>query len=93
MRNGSMSLVPILIGIMVLFWSMMFIGGGSDTLHQVSNVKNLQHLQTKLLISAAKHRSSLAKANPTWSPEQLTTATDTYIDAIMVLNNIQPEQD
>jgi hypothetical protein len=91
MRRGSVAIVPALLAVMLLFWFIAFLGGASDTLHTVNNVENLQHLQQKLLLSAAKHRNGLSKVHPEWSDDELTIQTDAYIDEIMVLNNIQPQ--
>ena len=86
MRNGSAAIVPLFIGIMLLFWAFIFLGNGGDTLHSVNKVENLNHLQVKLLIPVAKYKQGLEDAGVT-DPE-LTEKVDAYVDNIMKLNNI-----
>jgi hypothetical protein len=86
MRNGVASIVPLFLGIVLLFSFMIFMGGGSDTLHAVNNVKNLKHLQSKLAVPALQKKyesikldqnDTIAKANA-----------EKYIQKIMYKNNI-----
>lgn len=87
MRKGSAAIVPLFIGIMLLFWAIMFLGSGGDTLHSVNKVENLSHLQTKLLVPAVKKyyveryekNKTDAKANET---------ANSYIKTIMQKNGI-----
>jgi len=89
MRNGSVAIVPLLLGIFTLFWFIWFLGGSSDTLHRVNNVENLQHLQERLLLSAAKYRFEYERANPGLTDDEYEAVTDIYIDNMMVNNKIQ----
>ena len=89
MRNGSVAIVPLFLGIMLLFWFMAIMGGGNDTLHSINNIENLQHLQKKLLVSAMKKRYELSIENPSWSETRLDNQVNLYINTIMVTNEIQ----
>jgi len=86
-------MVPLFLAIMLLFWFIMFMGGASDTLRGVNNVENLRHLQTKLLLPAAKYRDKLKKENPSWSNAKLDTQANLYVNNMMELNNIQKKKD
>ena len=54
MRNGIVAIVPLFMGIMILFFVVAFMGGASDTLFQVNKVKRVKGLQENMLIPAAK---------------------------------------
>ena len=87
MRNGSAAIVPLFIGIMLLFWAIMFLGSSGDTLHSVNKVENLSHLQTKLLLPALKHYDEQRKAGKT--PEAASASANAYVNEMMKLNKIQ----
>jgi len=89
MRNAAAAIVPLFLAIMLLFWFIMFMGGSSDTLRAVSNVENLSHLQTKLLLPAEKFRNELKRANPSLSDDELDRRANIYVNNMMVLNKIQ----
>jgi len=57
MRNGIAAIVPLFMGIVLLFMVITFMGGGTDTLFAVNKVENLQRLQAKLLIPALKKKN------------------------------------
>ena len=87
MRNGSAAIVPLFIGIMLLFWAIMFLGSSGDTLHSVNKVENLQHLQTKLLLPALKKKYKEEKENGLSSTAASASANN-YVHAMMVKNGI-----
>lgn len=89
MRKGSVAIVPLFLAIVTLFWFIWFMGGENDNLHRVNEIEHLHHLQERLLLAAAKRRYELADADPGLSDESLDTAVDTFIDEMMVLNNVQ----
>lgn len=89
MRNGSVAIVPLLLSIMTLFWFIWFLGGGSDTLHRVNEVENLQNLQERLLVAAVKFRLEYERENPNDTQTEVDAAVDAYIDNMMVLNKVQ----
>lgn len=89
MRNGSAAIVPLFLAIMALFWFIWFLGGATDTLHDVNEVEDLSHLQERLLLSAAKYRFEIERENPGLSDEEYVSRTDEYIDKMMVINKIQ----
>jgi len=65
MRNGSAAIFPLLLAIMAMFWFIWIMGGSADTLHRVSEVEDLQHLQKRLLPAAMKkYISELEKSGP-----------------------------
>lgn len=92
MRNGIAAIVPLFFAIVMLFGFIAFMGGSSDTLRSVSNVKHLQHLQTKLFQPAIKYRYTLekeARENGTpMSEDDLDEKVNIYINKMMTLNNI-----
>ena len=88
MRNGAVAIFPLLLAISLLFWFIWFLGGASDTLHEVTNVENLQHTQERLVIAALKKKQELRDANPNFTEEELNEKVNQYIHDIMVLNNI-----
>ena len=87
MRNGSAAIVPLFIGIMLLFWAIMFLGSGGDTLHSVNKIESLQHLQTKLLVPALKkkYEEEIEKGS---SPTAASAMANNYIKTIMKKNGI-----
>lgn len=87
MRKGSAAIVPLFIGIMLLFWAIMFLGSGSDTLHSINKVENLSHLQTKLLLPALKHYDEQRKAGK--SKIAASSSANAYVNEMMKLNEIQ----
>jgi hypothetical protein len=91
MRNGAVAIFPLLLAVSLLFWFIWFLGGASDTLHEVTNVENLQHTQERLIIAALKKKQELHDANPDFTEEELNEKVNQYIHDIMVLNNIDDE--
>lgn len=89
MRRGSAAIVPLFLAVMTLFWFIAFMGHANDTLHDVNNVENLQHLQKKLLIAVMKHRYELARSNEEMQDETLEYRSEMYINEIMIVNKIQ----
>ncbi len=87
MRNGSAAIVPLFIGIMLLFWAFIFLGSGGDTLHSVNKVENLQHLQTKLLLPALKKKYEEEKKNGL-SSTAASAAANKYVHDMMIKNGI-----
>jgi len=91
MRNAAAAIVPLFLAIMLLFWFIMFMGGSSDTLRGVSNVENLRHLQTKLLLPALKEKykqeRELGKSGPAAS-----AAANAYVKKMMYKNNIDTRE-
>lgn len=96
MRKGSAAIVPLFIGIMLLFWAIMFLGSGGDTLHSVNKVENLNHLQTKLLHSALKKRdeeirklkAKNSSINKSLADAEANKTVNKYIRTVMYNNNI-----
>lgn len=88
MRNGSAALVPLLFAIMLLFWFIWFLGGESDNLHKINQLKNLHHTQERLIIAACRKKQELRDANVTLSKTQLNEKVNKYIHNIMILNKI-----
>lgn len=78
-----------LFAVMFAFWIIWFMGAESDNVHAISNLENLQHLQERLLIAAAKRRYELQIANPDLGESELDALVDSYIDDMMVMNGIQ----
>jgi len=89
MRRGSAAIVPLLLAVMMLFWFIAFMGNANDTLHDVNNVENLQHLQKKLLIPVMKHRYELSRADESLGDAELQNQSETYINEMMIVNKIQ----
>ena len=89
MRRGSAAIVPLFLAVMILFWFIAFMGNANDTLHDVNNVENLQHLQKKLLIPAMKHRYELSRADESLGEAELQNQSQTYINEMMIANKIQ----
>lgn len=93
MRNASAALVPLLLAVMLIFWFAAFMGSENDNAHAINDVTNLQKLQEKLLISAAKQRFTLKAASKEQdldlSDEQVNDRVDQYIKYIMVSNKIE----
>ena len=87
MRNGSAAIVPLFLAMMLLFWFIMSMGGSSDTLHTVNNVKSLQHLQTKLLVPALKKKYQEEKDNNK-SETASSASANAYVKAMMQKNGI-----
>ncbi len=88
MRKGSAAIIPLFLAVVALFWFIWFMGGANDNLHRVNELKNLHHLQERLLLSAVKRRYELAEADPSLSDAELDAAVDAYIDQMMLLNKI-----
>ena len=88
MRRGSVAIVPLFLGIALLFWFIWFFGGANDNLHKVNQLENLQHTQDRLLIAAAKKRSELEQENPHMSEDDINKSVNTYIHNMMKLNKI-----
>jgi hypothetical protein len=82
MRNGSVAIVPLFLGIMILFWVIAFMGGASDTLFQVNNVERIKHIQQKMLIPAAKYADELELAGES----NITEKVDAYVETMMQRN-------
>ena len=82
MRNGIVAIVPLFLGVVILFFVILFIGGSGDTLFQVNNVTKVNHLQSKMLIPAAKYADVLEKAGDT----NVSGKVDEYIEKIMKQN-------
>lgn len=93
MRNGSAAIVPLFLSIMTLFWFIWFLGGGSDTLHRVNEVENLQNLQERLLLPAVRFRNEFERNNPGFTEDVVDNAVDAYIDEIMVSNRVQKAEE
>jgi len=85
MRNGSVAIVPLFMGIMILFWVIAFMGGASDTLFQVNNLERIKHIQEKMLIPAAKYADELEKAGDLNKTAIITTV-DAYVETMMQKN-------
>ena len=88
MRNGAVAIFPLLLAISLLFWFIWFMGGASDTLHEVTNVEHLQHTQERLILAALQKRQELLEANPDFNEDELNERVNQYIHDIMVLNKI-----
>ncbi len=93
MRRGSAALIPLIIAIMLLFWYIAFMGGASDSLHNVNKITNLQRLQEKLLISSVRYRYKLQedaqKQGINMTEAELDAAVNQYIKYIMIENKIE----
>jgi hypothetical protein len=92
MRNGSAVIVPLFLGIMILFWFIYFMGGANDNLHKVTKMEHVKHVEERLLKAAIAKRIKLLEANAE-SPEPLSkteidTEVNDYIAIMMQRNNI-----
>ena len=85
MRNGSAAIVPLFIGIMLLFWAIMFLGSGDDDLHAVTSATHLKRLQQKMIIPAAREAFRLERETNLTS-EQIDAAVNAYVAAMMDKN-------
>lgn len=88
MRNASVGFVPLLLGIFVLFWFILFMGSENDNLHAINSIEHLEHLQEELLVAAVKRRYELLNAQPQISEAELQSAVDSYIHSMMQINKI-----
>jgi len=92
MRRGSAALVPLLFGIMLLFWFIWFLGGENDNLHKVNQLENLQHTQERLILAACQKKQELREKfrdeNISFNETDLDNNVSDYIHQIMKLNKI-----
>lgn len=88
-RQGSVAIVPLIIGLMVFFWFIWFLGGESDLLHEINKVEHLEHIQEELIYSALQERIKLEQAHPDWSDAQLDAEVNAYVTKMMEANQIQ----
>jgi hypothetical protein len=88
MRKGSVSIVPLMIAIFMMFWFIMFLGTENDQLHKVNKVENLQRLQERLLYASLKRKYELQKASPEKTEAEIDEQVNLYIEQIMKINNI-----
>jgi len=91
LRRGSVSIVPLLIAVMMMFWFMMIMGNENDQLHKINSIKNLQNTQERLLYSALKRKYDLQQAYPEKSEVDIDKEVDLYITQIMKMNNIDKD--
>ncbi|MGA9045755.1 hypothetical protein [Sulfuricurvum sp.] len=87
MRRGSVAIVPLLFALMLFFWFMWFLGGENDSLHEINNVENLQHIQEELIISATQQYIVLQQNG--MSEAEAKASVNTYVTHMMKLNKIQ----
>lgn len=85
------SIVPLLIAVMMLFWFMMIMGNENDQLHKINKIENLQKTQERLLYSALKRKYEIQKANPEQSEAWVDEKVDLYIKQIMKINKIDKD--
>jgi predicted PurR-regulated permease PerM len=89
MRRGSAAIVPLMLAVMFMFWLIWFLGFESDTTRVINEAEHLHQLQERLAVAALKERLRLEAAHPEWDDTQLDAEVNTYINQMMVLNNIQ----
>ena len=92
MRKGIVAIVPLFFGIVILFGFIFFMGGASDTLKSVSNVEQLSHLQTKLLLPALKKRYEEERDKGLPAPQAAANAR-AYVKKMMYKNNIDTNEE
>jgi len=85
------SIVPLLIAVMMLFWFMMIMGNENDQLHKINKIENLQKIQERLLYSALKRKYEIQKANLQESEAWVDNKVDLYIKQIMKINKIDKD--
>ena len=83
MRNGSAALVPLFIGIMLLFWAIMFMGGAADNLVKVNKTLYHQDIEERLLSAAIQEKIRLteesAKSDTPLTTAQIDALVDSYV--------------
>ncbi len=62
-RNGSAAFVPLLIGVMFIFWFIWFLGQEGDNTHKINRLENLQNLQHRLLSAAINRKIELMQVD------------------------------
>jgi len=93
MRRGSVAIVPLLLAIMLFFWFIWFLGGESDTLHEINNVEHLHHIQEELVISAMQEKIRLEQNQSVsnLTDSQIDDAVNGYVDQMMLNNQIHTQ--
>ena len=94
MRNGSASLVPLFIAIVLIFWSIMFLGDSSDTLKAVSDGTRTNRIQSKMIIPAGIKAFELEQEGVLTDAE-IDAAVDKYVSDMMDKNaqtNLEKEK-
>ncbi len=81
MRNGSAALVPLFIGIMLLFWALIFMGGAADNLVKVNKTLRHQDIEENLLSAAMQEKIRLTEENAKSDTPLTTAEIDTLVDA------------
>ena len=81
MRNGSAALVPLFIGIMLLFWAIMFLGGAADNLVKVKNTLYHQDIEERLLSAAIQEKIRLTEESAKSDTPLTTAEIDALVDA------------
>ena len=59
MRRASVAIVPILLAIALVFWTIWFMGQESQNTHVISDMQKLQQLQSNAALYAIKRKIEL----------------------------------
>jgi len=85
-RNGSAAFVPLLIGVMLIFWFIWFLGQEGDNTHKINRLENLQNLQHLLLSAAINRKIELMHTD--LNNTAVNDKVDGYIRSMMNANHI-----
>ena len=94
-RRGSLAVIPILLGFMVIMWAVWFFGFEQNMSQRISNVQNGKGIQSIIALSAAKKRSNWKqeltedKSRRKYSDDEIDTMVNDFIQDLMQKNNIQ----
>ena len=94
-RRGSLAVIPILLGFMVLMWAIWFFGFEQDMSQRISNVQSGKGIQTIIALSAAQKRRDLRqertedKSSRKYSDAEIDTMVNDFVQDLMQKNNIQ----
>ncbi len=86
-RNGSAAFVPLLIGVMLIFWFIWFLGQEGDNTHRINRLENLQNLQHRLLSAAINRKIELMQVDDS-NDTDVDKKINGYINTMVKANHI-----
>lgn len=88
MRSGFVSIVPLLIAVMFIFWFMIFMGYENTNLSHINQMQNIQNTEDRLLYAALKYKYKLLREQPELSESEVDDQVEEYIKTIMQKNGL-----